>query len=134
MLLTKVPIFPSSVCAPVPIGDERCGVDRTGGLLNREGFAGQRRLVDRQIRSLDEPHVRRHLVAGVELHDIPGHEVFRGDRTEAGITEDEGARCFESQQGRHRLARTPVRREAQPGVDDEHDGDRDGFDVVTNRQ
>jgi hypothetical protein len=60
--------------------------------------------------------------------------MFRGDRTEPGITQHEGARCLELQQGRHRLARTPVRREAQPGVDDKHDGDRGGFDVVTNCQ
>ena len=49
-----------------------------GGLLRRHRLAGQRRFFGAQVLRLDEPQVRRNLVAGLEEHDVPRNELLRG--------------------------------------------------------
>ena len=48
-------------------------------LVDRLGLAGQRGFLDPQVRDLDQAQVGRHDRAGVEVHDVAGHELRRRD-------------------------------------------------------
>ena len=44
-------------------------------LLDRHGFAGQRRLVDAQVARADEAQVGRHLVPALDEDEVAGHDL-----------------------------------------------------------
>ena len=48
-------------------------------LVGRHRLAGQRRLLGAQVLHIGEPKVGRDLVARFEQHDVPRHELFRGN-------------------------------------------------------
>ncbi|HET9071864.1 MAG TPA: hypothetical protein VFN60_08130, partial [Acidimicrobiales bacterium] len=72
------------------VGDEGAGVDHVPAVGHRgahrqghfvlgdgKGLARQRRLVDPQLDGLDEPEVRRDLVAGLDDRHVAGHHLDR---------------------------------------------------------
>ena len=60
------------------VSDRRVFGNRIGVLLRRHGLASERRFFGAQVLRLDEPQVRRNLVARFEEHDVPRNEFIRG--------------------------------------------------------
>ena len=56
------------------------GGDHFRGLVHRNRFTGQRRLVEAQIGTLDQAAVRRDDVTSLEHHDITDNHIGRRDR------------------------------------------------------
>ena len=58
---------------------------RGDALVHRDRFAGQRRLLDLQSLGPQNPQVRRDLVAGLQLHQVAGHQLrgVHGDQPAA---------------------------------------------------
>ena len=59
-------------------GDARARVARVG-LLDRHGFAGQRRLDEEQVFCRQEPHIAGDHVAGGEFDNVAGNELLERD-------------------------------------------------------
>ena len=104
--------------------DDRAGVGHVARLLaDREGFAGEGRLVDEQVVAAEQLDVGRHDVADAQLDDVAGHEVPGRNREEppAAQGDDLGAQVlFQGPQG----VQGPVLlEEIQTGVDEQHHAD-----------
>ena len=72
-LVPRKQMFERSMAETLPRRSARVG------LLDRHGFAGQRRLDDEQVLRGQEPDIAGDHVAGGELHDVAGHELLERD-------------------------------------------------------
>ena len=66
------------------IGDACIDVNRRNGLANSHQLAGERRLVNLQVRRLDQPEIRRHDIARFEQDDVSRNQAL--GRNETGPT------------------------------------------------
>ncbi len=66
-------------------------VQRARLLFHRLRLAGERGLVDLQDVRLRQPQVGRHHVAGLEQHDVSGHQRGRGQRVDLAVAHHPGA-------------------------------------------
>ena len=72
------------------IPDGRVRGNRLGGLVGRDRFAGERRLLGAQVLHIGKPQIRRDLVARFEQHDVAWHKLLR--RNHAGLAAAHGPR------------------------------------------
>ena len=99
---------------------------RVGRLADRQALAGERRLLDLQGRGQDDPSVGGDPVAGLDQHDVAGHQL-------PGVDLDRLAVPTHPRDGLHHLrqrldALLGLRLLAQPdhGVEDGEAGQHDG--------
>ena len=79
----RVPARPAHARAAVGVG---------GGLADRDGLAGERRLVDREVHAVQQRGVGRHPVALGEQDDVAAHDVAPGDAYLPAVADDERTR------------------------------------------
>jgi len=104
--------------------DDRLGVsDVTGVLADGEGFPRERRLVDEEVRPIDQLHVGRDDVADLERDDVSRHEVLGWNVRPASIAQDGGLRRECRLQGLDGVERAVLLEEVDAGVDEQHDHD-----------
>ena len=104
--------------------DERDGLDH---LVHADRLAGQHRLVRRQMRCLDEAQVGRYGIAGIQEHDVAGHQVHGRNQAHMALAAHAGAVATESAQPFDRARGLQLRHEPDQRVDREHDNDRAAF-------
>ena len=81
-----------------------------------------------RLRSSDEPHVGRHLVAGLQEHDVARDELGRGQRALAPAPDHDRIRRRHRAQRLDRLARPVLLHEADDGVEDDHAADDEAIE------
>ncbi len=85
------------------------GICRWHRLLDhRRGFAGEQRLVDREIRRFDELHVAGDAVAFGKQHDVVDHELASGDPARLPVAQHQRARARQVAQRLQRSFRAPL--------------------------
>jgi hypothetical protein len=99
-------------------------------LLRRNRLAGQEGLVDQQAARPDEPEVGGNAVAGLDQHDVPGHDLGRRDADPASVPHDVGARGDHAADGGERVLGLALLHKADDRVYHYHGDDDDGVDVV----
>ena len=82
-------------------GGARSSASTVRVLGRRQGFAGQQRLVDLQSVTVQQPEVRRHVLAAFERDDVAPHELGGVDLAGHAVAHDGGA---DPQQALQRLA------------------------------
>ena len=93
---------------------------------DRHAFAGQRRFVGLQVGLLDDAGIGRDLVAGLDQHDVAGHDVVGGDPLALAVAHHGRFRRGQRHQRAHRFLGARFLDEAEQGVqhDDRQDDDR----------
>ena len=51
-------------------------------------FAGDRRILDAHAECLDQPAVRRNIVALAQKHDVAGHKLIRANPNNSAVPHD----------------------------------------------
>ena len=102
--------------------------------LCRHRLAGQGRFVGAEIARLQEADVGRHAIAGVELHDVARHNRLGRYQLQPAVAHDQRTCGLEEQQGLHGAPGAPLSGKSQRRVDDQHDADGDGFEVIADDQ
>ena len=74
--------------------------DGLGVLLDGHALAGQRAFLDLQRRRHDHPAVGRHAVAGIDQHDVAGHDLVGGDLDHVAVAPHLGDRLHHLAEGR----------------------------------
>ncbi len=97
--------------------------------FHRNGLTRKRGLFNLKVDGLHEPHVRRHIIAGFEHHEVPRHQFARGNGKRLAAADDLGVRCGHFLKRLERLARAVFLHDAQHGVDDDDadDNERVGY-------
>ena len=109
-----------------PIADADIPGDGVDVLRHRYALAGERSFVGLQVRNLDDPGVRRDLVAGFHQHDVAGHDLGRRDALALAVTHDCRLGRSQRHQRPHRLFGPRFLDETQHCIqhDDRHDDNR----------
>ncbi len=109
-----------------PLRQCRLGGDHSFGVLDhRQGFTRQRRLVDHQVRRLDQPQVGRHHLAGLEKDDISWHQLVLGDPHGRAVPQGLDPRRAQPLQGLQGALGPVFLNEADDAVEQHDDQDRD---------
>ena len=130
--------------APAPVGRDRAGeqhvvavadpgiaVDRRGLLRHRHALAGERRLVGPQVRRLDQAGIRRDLVAGLDQHDVAGHDLVRRNPQPLAAADHRGFRRGQRHQRTHGFLGARFLDEAQHRIEDD---DRENHDRLVGQR
>ena len=96
-----------------------------GPLLDRHRLAGQRGLVDRQVRRHHQAAVGRDPVAGLEQHDVAGHELVGGDLDDPVVAPHPDPAHQHLLQGVEGVGGLGLLDVAEHGVDQQHHADDD---------
>ena len=141
--------LPSSVSMPVATTTPRAAVGHRGALeaqvdavaqrqlvadqgfgafLDGDRFARQRRLIDLELRRLQQPQVGRNLVARLQQHDVARHQVGGGHGLRLATPQYLRLRGGQLAQRRNRLVGPPRLREADHRVQHHDDDDDEGID------
>ncbi len=106
------------------VGDRRLRLKLLArGLLNRVGFAGQRRFVRSCVERLEKARVGGHAVAGFEQHYVARHETAAFDQLDRAVAQHTARRRDRrAKRGSVNLG-TPFLRAADRGVQDEDGAD-----------
>ena len=108
--------------------------DGLGALLDRDALAGQGAFLDLQRRRDDHPAVGRHPVAGIDQHDVAGHDLVGGDLGDVAVAPHLGDRLHhraERRRGGLGLAFLVV---AQPRVEQGQHGQSDRGAALADQQ
>ena len=103
---------------------ERLGLKLlAGGLVDRVGFAGQRRFVHPRVERLQEAHVGRHAVAGFDQHHVARHQAGAFDELHRAVAENAARRLDRGAERGGVDLGAPFLRAADRRVQDEHGAD-----------
>ena len=97
-------------------------------LRNRQGFSGQRRLVDGGVIAADEPQVGGHDDAQPDLDDVAGHERRSRNRLPLAVADHGGLGGEPLPQRGQRIGGLAVLPEFEPGIEEQQC--RDDGEVV----
>ena len=97
--------------------------ERLGLLGHRDGLARKSRFIHLQLRDFDQPQVGGNLVAGLQQHDVAGHQHGGGYHLHRPAAQHGGVGRGQLAQRRHGLVRTPCLHKADHGI--EHHDDED---------
>ncbi|MCY1505420.1 hypothetical protein D9M68_396360 [compost metagenome] len=75
----------------VAVAEGRVERHRVGALFHRQGFPGERRLVDAQFLAGQQAQVGRHPVAGCQQHQVAGHQVGGAQLLAPALADHRGA-------------------------------------------
>ena len=113
---------------PVP---QRCILrHRGGGLVRGNRFAGQDGFLRAQPMGLQQPQIRRHLVPGLQQHDIAWHQRRAIHRNALPAAQDSRPRRQHAADGGHRRLRLAFLQEADHGIARHHCQNDGGVDPV----
>jgi hypothetical protein len=107
---------------------------RSGVLVDGLGLAGQRRLLDAEVRHLEQPEVGGDDGARLELHDVAGHQVDRRDLTWPAVADDADARDRQRPERRDGPLGAVLLHDAEEGEEDDDRTDRPGLEPLAERQ
>ncbi len=102
-------------------------------LFDRQRLAGEGRLVDQEVGGRQQTRVGRHGLAGLQLDQIPGDEIFSRHDREPARADDRRARYVEAQECLHRLPGAILGGESDHGVQRQNSEDGARFDEVAER-
>ena len=112
-------------------GEGCAAIHRPGGLADRMGLAGQRRLGHFGPMRLQHPGIGRHAIARFEQQDIARHELFGRNDAGFAITAYPRAWRQHAAQGGQRVLRTALLEESQGRIEkNDHGNDRRILDVA----
>ncbi len=103
-----------------PIAQRRAPGNRFDALFHRYRFAGEDGLLNDGTVRRDKPQVGGHLVAGLEQHDVPGHERCAVHRLPFAPAQHGGPRGEHAPDGVHGLLGLAFLNEADDRVRDYH--------------
>ena len=92
-------------------------------LLRRHGLAGQNGLVDQKTACLDESEVGGNAIAGLDQHDVAGHDLRRRHADALAVPHDVGTGGDHVADGGERILGLALLHEADQGVHNHHDDD-----------
>ena len=115
-------VFMKAMSRRSPSGTS-CLVDRIDVLLDRDALAGEGALLDLQRRGDDHPAVGRDAVAGIDQHDVAGHDLVGRDLRHLTVPPHLGDRLHHLAEGRCRRLGLPLLVVAEPGVEERQQGE-----------
>ena len=99
--------------------------DRVDALAHRQALAGQRRLGDLERRRREHAPVGGHDVAGLDLHDVAGHELLGGQQAERAVAAHPRLDDHHLRQRRHRRRGLALLAEPEHRVEQREQQDHD---------
>ena len=103
-------------------------------LVNGGGFAGQRRFIGGEIGALDEPQIGGNGIAGIQQHNVAGHQFLSRDQACVAVAADAGRTAAERAQRLDRSRRLQFGDKADQRVDGEHGDDGGAFFQFAERE
>ena len=117
-----------------PLGKRRGGGDRVHVLRDRDGLAGQRRLVELEPLCRDESRVRGDAIALAKDDEVARNERFGGSTHLLPVANDRGGRLDGAAQRKHGPLRARLLEESEHGVQDDDRRDRHRLQLLADRQ
>ena len=104
--------------------------DRGDRFVDGDGLAGEHRFLDAEIAQLDQPQVGGHAIAGLEDHEIAGHDVLGRDRDAPPVPQHGSAWVDHAANRRECLLGAPLLDEPDHRVQHHDAQDHHGIDAV----
>ena len=103
-----------------PVADPRVTLDRVDTLGRGNRLTSQRRLLDLKVHGFEQPHVGGHAIAGLDAHDVAGHDVVALDVRPATVPADLSVQRQHVSDARQGLLRPALLHEPDQRVDHGH--------------
>ena len=107
---------------------------RGGCFFHGERFAGQRSLIDEEVFAAEDAQIRGDHVAGVEIHDIAGHELAHFNFSGLAVAENGGRRPHKFGEFFSFFFGTVFLNKGKRNAEQDHDKNERGFDFFTEDQ